>query len=117
MPHRPRQYASVCIFQRNSDPKHWRARTKRASHGLDSRAFASRQYFRSGKFMKNKVVVAVGTASLLATGASLAQNGNMMNGGVWGTGWMGGYGGIWIPILLVIVVAGVVAWLVKQKGR
>jgi len=28
---------------------------------------------------------------------------------------MGGYGGIWGPILLVIVIAGVVAWVVKRK--
>jgi hypothetical protein len=28
----------------------------------------------------------------------------MMNGGTWGAGWMGGYGGMWVPILLVAVV-------------
>ena len=65
--------------------------------------------------MKTLLAVAVGTVPLLATGVSLAQNGNMMNGGMWGGGWMGGYGGIWVPILLVIVVAGLVAWAVKRK--
>jgi hypothetical protein len=30
---------------------------------------------------------------------------------------MGGYGGIWTPILLVIVVAGIVAWIVGRKGK
>jgi hypothetical protein len=37
----------------------------------------------------------------------------MMNGGMWGTGWMGGYGGFWVPIVLVIVVVGLVMWVVK----
>lgn len=67
--------------------------------------------------MKTLLALAVGTVSLLVTGVSLAQNGNMMNGGMWGTGWMGGYGGIWVPILLVIVIAGVVILAVKQKGK
>jgi hypothetical protein len=68
--------------------------------------------------MKTLLATAVGAALLLTTGVSLAQNGNMMNGGNWGVGWMGGgYGGIWLPILLVIVVVGVVAWVVMQKGK
>lgn len=46
----------------------------------------------------------VGAVPLLAASAALAQNGNMM-GGAW-SGWMGGYGGIWMPILLVAVVGG-----------
>ena len=33
----------------------------------------------------------------------------------YGVGWMGGYGGIWVPILLVLLVGGLVAWVVKQK--
>lgn len=37
----------------------------------------------------------------------------MMNGNY---GWMNGYGGPWGPILLVIVVAGVVAWI-AMRGR
>jgi hypothetical protein len=64
--------------------------------------------------------MAVGTATLLATGVSFAQNGNMMNGGnggMWGGGWMGGYGGTWVPILLVIVVIGLVVWVVQRKGK
>ena len=67
--------------------------------------------------MKTLLAMAVGTVPLLATGVSLAQSGNMMNGGMWGTGWMGGYGGIWLPILVVIVAVGLVAWVVKQKGK
>lgn len=67
--------------------------------------------------MKHLSAIAVATASLLATGASWAQNGNMMNGGTWGSGWMGGYGGIWTPVLLVVVVVGVIAWIVNRKDK
>lgn len=67
--------------------------------------------------MKTLLALAVGIVSLLTAGVSLAQNGNMMNGGTWGVGSMGGYGGIWVPILLVIVVAGFVAWIVKRGGK
>lgn len=59
--------------------------------------------------------MAVGTALLSTTGVSFAQSGNMMNAGTWGHGWMGGYGGIWMPILLVVVVVALVVWVVKQK--
>lgn len=53
----------------------------------------------------------------MATGHTWAQNGNMMNGGTWGSGWMGGYGGIWTPVLLVVVLAGVIAWIVNRKDK
>ena len=66
--------------------------------------------------MKTLITAAVGMASLLATGVSLAQNGNMMNGGMWDGGWMWGYGGMWTPLLLGIVVVGLVAWIVS-RGR
>jgi len=61
----------------------------------------------------------VGTVPLVSASVALAQSGGMMNGGGWmdGYGGMGGYGGILVPILLVIVVAGVVMWFVKQKGK
>jgi uncharacterized membrane protein len=68
-------------------------------------------------FMKTLHWMAVGTVPLVAPGVSFAQTGNMMGGGMGGFGWMGGYGGIWVPILLVIVVAGLVVWVVKQKGK
>ena len=60
--------------------------------------------------MKNLLSMVVGTVPLLSPGVSFAQSGNMMGGGMGGFGWMGGYGGMWVPILLVIVVVGVVAW-------
>lgn len=67
--------------------------------------------------MKNLSSIAIATASLLAAGAASAQNGNMMNGGGWGSGWMGGYGGIWMPILLIVVVAGLVALIIGRKDK
>ena len=67
--------------------------------------------------MKHLSAIAVATASLLATGASWAQNGAMMNGGTWGPGWMVGYGGMWTPVLLVVVLVGVIAWIVNRKDK
>ncbi len=49
-------------------------------------------------------------------GSGYSMGPGMMGG--YGAGWMGGgYGGIWVPILLVIVVAGLVAWFVAQKRK
>ena len=67
--------------------------------------------------MKTLLLMVAGTVPALGTGDALAQAGNMMGGGMGGYGWMGGYGGIWLPILLVIVVVGLVAWVVKQNGK
>ena len=61
--------------------------------------------------------IAGGTASLFAADLALAQNGYMMNDGAWGFGWMGGFGGLWVPILLIVVVAGLVAWVVKGRAK
>ena len=52
---------------------------------------------------------------LLASGAAFAQSGHMMNGGFWDGGWMAGYGGIWMPILLVVAVAAIVVLIIKRK--
>lgn len=67
--------------------------------------------------MKKLLAMAVGPVPLLATGVALAQSGNMMDGSGWGMGWMGGYGGIWGPILLIAVIAGVVALVMQRKGK
>ena len=66
-------------------------------------------------------------AALIATTTALAQPSQGGSGpgyamgpgmmGGYGAGWMGGYGGIWLPLLLIIVVAGLVAWIVKNKGK
>lgn len=66
--------------------------------------------------MKNVRAMAVGAVSLLASSVALAQNGNMMNGGSWGTGWMGGYGGGSMILLLIVVVV-LVAWVVKRGDK
>ena len=65
--------------------------------------------------MKNLFAIGVGAVPLLTTGVSFAQSGNMMNGGTWGYGWMGGYSGIWMPVLMIIVAVALVVWIVKQK--
>jgi hypothetical protein len=68
--------------------------------------------------MKTLIAIAVGAAPLWVSGVALAQTGSMMDGyGMSGGGWMGGYGGLWGPALLVVVVAAVVVWVVKQKGK
>lgn len=61
------------------------------------------------------VAVAVGAVFLLGASVASAQLGNMMDG-MDGSGWMGGYGGVWVPILLVVVV-GLVARIVMQKRK
>jgi asparagine N-glycosylation enzyme membrane subunit Stt3 len=65
--------------------------------------------------MNARPSAAIGVTSLGATSSVLAQNGTMMNGGMWGTGWMGGYGGYWVPVLVVAVLVGLIVWVVKQK--
>ena len=40
----------------------------------------------------------------------------MMNSGMGDVGWMGGYGGYWVPVLLLVIV-GLVVWLVMQKRK
>ena len=67
--------------------------------------------------MKMLLAMAVGSVPLLATSVALAQNGNMMNGGGWGMGWMGGYGGVWGPILLVVVIVGAVVVIMQRKSK
>lgn len=68
--------------------------------------------------MKSLLIAIVGTASVLNSSVSLAQSGNMMGGsGMWGYGWMGGYGSSWLPILLVIVIVGLVIWVISQNRK
>ena len=60
-------------------------------------------------------IMASAITPLIGPGSAFAQSGRMMNDG-WAGSWMGGYGGVWVPILLVIVV-GLVAWIVMQKRK
>ena len=57
-----------------------------------------------------------GPGMMYGQGQGQGGFGSSMMGG-YGAGWMGGYGGIWLPILLILVVAGLVVWVVKQKSR
>ncbi|MDP1533415.1 MAG: hypothetical protein Q8L92_07510 [Rubrivivax sp.] len=57
-----------------------------------------------------------GVALVVGTGLASAQGGHMMNGEFWGTGWMGGYGGAWVPILLVVIV-GLLLWIAVAKRK
>ena len=63
--------------------------------------------------MKILPALLLALVALLLSGASVAQNGNMM-GGSWGSGMMGGYGWLWMPILLAVVIA-LVVLLVRRK--
>ena len=67
--------------------------------------------------MKTWTNPTIGAALALAADAALAQSGNMMNGRMGGYGWMDGYGGIWTPILLVVVIAVVVVAIMKRGGK
>jgi len=67
--------------------------------------------------MKSLLALAVGTAPFLFAEVALAQNGNMMDGSGWGMGPIGGYGGVWGPILLIVVVAAGVVLLMQRKGK
>ncbi len=66
--------------------------------------------------MKNLLARIAGTVPIWVAGAASAQSGPMMNGGMGGSGWMGGYARHWVPVLLVVVV-GLVAWIVMQKRK
>ncbi|MFN7571988.1 MAG: hypothetical protein ACK5TK_11135 [Betaproteobacteria bacterium] len=61
--------------------------------------------------------IGIGLASLLVAANTLARDGTMMNGGMWGSGAMGGYGGYWVPFLVLAVVVGLVVWVVKQQRK
>ncbi len=62
--------------------------------------------------MKALTIVAAGLLFALSAGVSIAQNGHMMDGGRW----MGGYGGMWSPVVLVVIV-GLVVWAVLQRRK
>ena len=71
------------------------------------------------KMMKNLRLWTVGTAPLLTSGVALAQTGTMMGGDHSGSGfgWMGGYGGVWMPVLLIVVVIALVVLVMQRKDK
>jgi uncharacterized membrane protein len=58
---------------------------------------------------------------LAASALAESQGGNGPSGmmGGYGAGWMGGngFGGVWLLILIVVVVAGIVAWMVAKNKK
>jgi uncharacterized membrane protein len=67
--------------------------------------------------MKKLFAMGIGSAPMFAATAALGQTGQMMNDGMWGRGWMGGYGGIWLPIFVVVVVAAAVIFIMQRKSK
>ncbi|MFO7550147.1 MAG: hypothetical protein R6W80_01975 [Haliea sp.] len=66
--------------------------------------------------LKRTLSTALSIGGPILTTSALAQSQDghgMGSGGVMG----GGYGGMWLPILVVIAVAGLVAWIVSQKRK
>lgn len=67
------------------------------------------------------VVVLIGVPVVAASALAQPQSGYGPGGmmGDHGSGWMGGYGfgGMWVPILVVIVLAALVAWVVAQNKK
>lgn len=57
-----------------------------------------------------------GLMPLLFAIVASAQSGHMVDGSTVDYGWMWGYGGIGLPILVFIAIAGLVLWLVTQTG-
>ena len=66
--------------------------------------------------MKRLLATVAGTLPIWVIDAASAQSGPMMNGGMGDSGWMGGYGGYWVPVL-VLVVVGLVVWIVMRKRK
>ncbi len=70
--------------------------------------------------LRSALSVALMVSGPIAATSALAQshggNSGMMGG--FGAGWMGGgFVGMWLPILLVVAVAGLVVWIVAQKKK
>lgn len=67
--------------------------------------------------MKALHSLTLGCAPLLSSGVTMAQTGTMMGGGNSGFGWMGGYGGVWMPVLLIVVVVALVVLVIQRRDK
>jgi len=70
--------------------------------------------------LRNTLSAALLMGGPIAATSALAQSQGGGSGmmGSYGAGWMGGgYGEMWLPVLLVVVVAGIVVWIVAQKRK
>jgi hypothetical protein len=54
-------------------------------------------------------------ATGLSFGTAAWAQGGHMRGNSWGSDWMGGYGGPWLPILALVAVIALAVWVVKRK--
>ena len=61
--------------------------------------------------IKTLTFTALCALALSAAGTATAQSGHMMLDSTWGSGWMAGYGVIWVPLLLVLLAIAVFALL------
>ena len=66
--------------------------------------------------MKHSTTWATGAMPLLSSSPAFAQSGTMMNGDWWGGSWMGGYGGFWMAIAMIAVVA-LAVWAIQQNKK
>ena len=67
--------------------------------------------------MKTLLSMTMGATPLFSSGSAMAQTGSMMGGGNSGLGWMGGYGGFWMPVLLIVVVVALVVLVIQRKDK
>jgi uncharacterized membrane protein len=67
--------------------------------------------------MKTMHSMAAGAALLLTKDVVMAQSISMMEGGNSWFGSMGGYGGFWMPVLLIVVVVALVGLVVQHKDK
>jgi succinate-acetate transporter protein len=66
--------------------------------------------------MKHLMTWATGAVPLLSSSACFAQGANMMNGDWWGGNMMSGYGGFWMAVAMIAVVA-IVVWAILQNKK
>jgi hypothetical protein len=67
-----------------------------------------------GRHMKTLRALHACAMGLSAATAASAQSGHM-TGNSWGSDWMGGYGGPWLPVLVLVAVIALAVWVVKRK--
>lgn len=69
------------------------------------------------KMMKKVRLITVCAVPLVTSGMALPQTVGMMGGDHSGFGWMGGHGGVWMSVLLIVVVVALVVLIVQRTGK
>lgn len=67
--------------------------------------------------MKNPLALAGAITPLAYCGRAAAQYGQMVDNGTGGAPWVGGLGGLWTLILLVLAVLGGVLWVILRNRK